>query len=149
MRRAALFFFATLSFIACGDEPEPPGPQPLFPEGFETTYSAVRDCRFSIEHDGVTIIVYASPDAAEAYTNGQYPFAPGATIVKKEHRDGSCTELSGYTVMKKTGNGSTAADWSWQRVGADRKVDTEEPAQRCISCHAGCTEGRDQTCTDP
>lgn len=147
MQRLALFF--ALLLAACGDEPEPPGPEPLFPSGFETSYAEVRNCRFSIEHDGVSIIVYASPGAAEAYREGRYPFAPGAVIVKKEHRDGSCTELSGYTVMKKTGTGSSAADWSWQRVGADRKVDTEAPAQRCIACHAGCTEGRDQTCTDP
>jgi hypothetical protein len=109
----------------------------------------VRDCRFSVEHDGVSIVVLASPEAAPVYTAGSYPFPSGAIVVKKEYADSACTELVGYTAMKKTGTGSTAQDWTWQRTDAQRVVDPTASAQRCINCHLGCTQGRDLTCADP
>jgi len=120
------------------------GPSPLFPADFEASWVEVRDCRLSIEHDGRTIQVFANPLSAQAYVDGAYPLPDGAILVKKEHEDGFCEELDRFTVMEKV-----AGEWHWQRVGADRRVDTSVNRGHCVPCHAHCTDGRDLTCTDP
>jgi hypothetical protein len=153
MRPAAIVVAAMFLFSACGDDgptpPPPPGPAAQFPAGFEASYREVRNCRFSNEHDGVYIMVFASPDSADAYANRQYPLPVGSILVKREHRDSSCTDITGYTSMKKVGTASVASDWTWQRVDKDRVVLTDENLGRCVSCHTNCTNGRDFTCTDP
>lgn len=135
--------------VACGGEEPPPGPVPFFPETVTTSYVEVRSCRFSVEHDGASIVIYASPESAAAYRDGRYPFTTGTVIVKVEHADSACSTLTGYAAMKKTGTGSTAADWQWQRVRPDRTVEATVSSEPCIRCHSGCTQGRDLTCADP
>jgi hypothetical protein len=141
--------------MACRHEtaaPEPvAGLEPFFPLNFIQSYNLVRDCRFSIEHDGHNIIVYASPEAADAYINGVYPFQPGAVVVKVLYNDPNCAQLAGYVAMRKgqAGTAPQSGDWEWQSVGVDGKVQSSGQLVSCISCHTGCTNGRDFTCTDP
>ena len=142
-----------LFLLACGDkstESSSAG-EPFFPRDFSATYIQVRDCRFSIAHDGHNILVYASPGQADAYLNGVYPFAPGTVFVKVLHNDPSCEDLAGYVAMRKgeAGTAPDSDDWEWQEVDASRKVLGSGPLPSCIGCHKGCTEGRDFTCTDP
>lgn len=115
------------------------------------TWPEVRNCRFSIEHDGVNVIVYAAPEAEAAYTQGTYPFAEGTVIVKAEYDDTDCTELVELTAMRKLAPGTSpeGGDWEWQRVDASGKVLDSGALVRCASCHESCTNDRDMTCTDP
>lgn len=145
------FFFAALSLAAsaCSDEP---GEEPFFDvaEVMES-WPEVRNCRFSIEHDGMNIIVFASPGAETAYRDGTYPFPEGTTIVKAEHDDSFCDEVVEFTAIRKLAPGTAPADgdWEWQRVDAGGKVLESGSLQRCVMCHQDCTNGRDFTCTDP
>ena len=104
----------------------------------------VRDCRFSIEHDGNSIAVYASPAAAGAYRSGVYPFADGTILVKPEYSDAACSDLVRTSAMRKTGG-----VWEWQRLDLERQVIAGDGPETCVRCHSGCTEGRDLACTDP
>lgn len=145
---------ALLLALGCGDDKTtdpPPAATPYFPSDYLATYSLVRDCRFSVEHDGFFIAVHCNPSAAPAYQSGVYPFVEGTVIVKTLYNNDDCTGVAGYAVMKKGAPGSapSTGDWSWQDVGADRSVLQEGSIQACISCHTGCTEGRDFTCTNP
>jgi hypothetical protein len=128
-----------------------PPPAPFFDVATVKTWPEVRNCRFSIEHDGVQMAVYASPGAETAYTEGTYPFAEGTVIVKAEHDDPDCAEPLGYTAMRKLAAGAAPmnGDWEWQRVDASGEVVESALIPVCVSCHLDCTEGRDYTCTDP
>jgi Cytochrome P460 len=126
--------------------------QPFFDLATVRSWPEVRDCRFSIEHDGVQIAVYASPDAEAAYTAGTYPLPQGSVIVKVEHDATDCdVEPLRYTAMRKLAPGAAPAngDWEWQQVNAEGEVEDWVLMQDCVSCHTSCTEGRDFTCTDP
>lgn len=136
---------ATLACACGGDDDKEPAGEPFFPRDFASTYTLVRDCRFSIEHDGVSIRVYANDTAAQSYRDGTYPLPEGAILVKQQHTDGACADLVGFTAMRKLG----ADDWEWQEVDAEHAVRAKTNAARCVSCHADCTQGRDMTCTDP
>jgi hypothetical protein len=146
------FFFLALSLAtpACSDDA--PGEEPFFDvaEVMES-WPEVRNCRFSIEHDGVNIIVFASPGAETAYTEGTYPLPEGTVLVKAEHDDSFCDEVVEFTAMRKLAAGTAPedGDWEWQRVGANGKVLESGSLPRCVMCHEGCTNGRDFTCTDP
>ena len=131
--------------------PASSGAERFFTAEFMKSYVQVRDCRLSIAHDGYFIVVYASPEAANAYKNGIYPFAPGTVIVKALYEDVECTKLAGYASMRKgeAGTAPASGDWEWQTVGGNGGVQASGQLQRCIGCHTACTEGRDFTCTDP
>jgi len=150
----ALAVAGALALGACGGDDggtKPPGTDLIFPENFLDTYVLVRDCRFSTEHDGLQIRVYCNPEDAARYTDGNYPFPEGCTLVKIESSDENCTQVVRYSAMRRLADGaaSSVGNWEWQRVDADFKAITETPASGCFSCHAGCTHGRDFTCTDP
>jgi hypothetical protein len=135
-----------------GGQPDAAGPPlPFFDVATVKTWPEVRNCRFSIEHDGVQIAVYASPAAATAYTEGTYPFAEGTVIVKAEHDDDACAELVGFTAMRKLAPGTAPmnGDWEWQRVDPSGEVVESALIPVCVSCHSDCTNDRDFTCTDP
>lgn len=157
MTRAALRPFALVLLLVSAsgcpdDEPTPPAQQPFFDLATVKTWPEVRNCRFSIEHDGVQIQVFASPESATAYTQGQYPLAEGTVLVKVEHDDSDCTtEPIRYTAMRKLAAGAAPAsgDWEWQQVDAEGEVQEWVLTQECVSCHSSCTDGRDHTCTDP
>jgi hypothetical protein len=151
---AAASVIAMLVLGACEDDPpDEPAPEPLVPADFADTYRLVRECRSSIDHELVNIEVLVNPGAEAAYVDGVYPFAPGTTLVKREFADAACSQLVGYTAMRRLEDGAAPehGDWAWQRLDADLAVIELEPMAiaQCVACHTSCTEGRDLACTDP
>lgn len=143
---------------ACGDsetEPEP-GPEPAFPEDYASSYTEVRDCRQSGDHDLNIIRILADPAALGPYDNRDQPFPEGAVVLKEEYEfdDMMCEgAIKQWTVMVRLADGDNAEqlDWHWQRVDADRQVATENEA-KCYGCHTGCTpdtDGYENTCAVP
>src|SRR6185503_4785542 len=139
-----------LAVSACGEEPTV---EPLFPASYATSYTEVRNCRQSTEHDLHRIRVLTDAAATEPYQMRTAPFPAGAIVVKEEYDfgDPNCTgEIVEWTVMQKTATAERLG-WRWQRVTADRAVETEND-ERCITCHTGCGEppgGYAGTCTNP
>ena len=149
-----LVVLGVLVLGACGDDSggtKPPSGDLIFPKEFLNDYVLVRGCRFSTEHDGNFIAVYCNPGDAGAYTDGTYPLPEGTTLVKIEYADETCTQIVRYSVMRRlAGNADPGlGDWEWQRVDANFNVIASPPPAGCFSCHTGCTDGRDFTCTDP
>lgn len=128
--------------VACDDSPSESA---LFPSSFEATYTRVRDCRFSIDHGGASITVWASPEGAAAYLAGTYPLPANTVLVKKLHVDAACKDFDGFVAMKK----DTSSAWVWQTLDKKGSVTGPDNPRSCITCHNDCTEGRDSTCTDP
>jgi hypothetical protein len=128
--------------LACDDSSSEPS---LFPVSFEATYTRVRDCRFSIDHGGKSITVWASPEGVAAYQAGMYPLPANTVLVKKLHADAACKDLDGFVAMKK----DTSNTWVWQTVDKMGNTTGPDNPRTCITCHNDCTEGRDATCTDP
>jgi hypothetical protein len=134
-----------LATAACGSD----GAQPLFRADYATTYTEVRNCRASADHDLHKIRIVANPIALDAYTTRSAPFPDDSIVVKEEYdfTDGDCGgAIVEWTVMKKV-----AGAWRWQRVDADRSVIEEDDAS-CIGCHAQCgraPDGHDGTCAVP
>jgi hypothetical protein len=119
----------------------------------------VRGCRRSIDHDLAYIVVKTSPELADVYRAGPYPFPPGSLVVKEEFVDAACTGLQGWTLMRKEAAGYDAAagDWRWQRLDSQRKVvapgkqgQQDVKIRRCVACHSSveCRK-RDFTCAEP
>lgn len=130
--------------------------EPAFPAGYAASYTEVRNCRGSGDHDLNNIRILVDPSGLEAYQGRAVPFPAGAVVLKEEYDFGDvgCTgELVQWTVMTKlpAGSGSETLGWAWQTVDADRKVvDEDEP--RCIGCHTSCgvaPDGYDATCAMP
>lgn len=133
---------------ACGDD----GGTPVFPESWASSYTEVRNCRSSSDHDLHRIRVLADPAALAPYRD-RTPFPVGSVVLKAEYdfADTSCTgPVIEWTAMQKQ---ATPEDlgWVWQRVKADRSVETENDPL-CIQCHTDCgmaPDGFDGTCTMP
>jgi hypothetical protein len=139
-------WLVVLALAACGGD----AAEPLFGEDYAATYMQVRSCRSSSDHDLNKIRILADPAALEAYTMRAMPFPVGATVLKEEYEfsDGNCFgTLVHWTVMKKT----DATTWTFQRVGPERDVESENEA-RCVNCHKQCgqpPDGFDGTCAMP
>ena len=158
MTRAAVLLLLGLA-TACpsGDDGgAASGPDPLFPDDYEASYTEVRDCRGSGDHDLHNIRILADPAALVPYDGRVEPFPEGAIVLKEEYDFGdiACAgEIIEWTVMQRLPTGSSAStlDWAWQELDADRRVLTEDEP-RCISCHQGCgvpPDGYDGTCASP
>jgi hypothetical protein len=150
---------AALWLAACGDDESTTssgGPPPLFPANYAASYTEVRDCRNSGDHDLNVIRVLADPAALDAYQNRDAPLPVGAILLKEEYEfgDESCSgPLVQWTVMQRLEAGSSpdALDWHWQRVDAERNV-VGVDTPKCYGCHSGCTPeagGYENTCTVP
>lgn len=129
-----------------------PGAEPVFPADVEESFTEVRDCRTSIEHELHHIRVFVDEVAHDPYEQRDVLFPPGATVVKIEYEDDGCTELIGYTAMRKLaeGEGEDALGWHWQETDPDRVVLEDGALERCIRCHRACDdEGHDSTCAEP
>lgn len=134
---------------ACGDD----GGTPVFPADYTTTYTEVRNCRSSSDHDLHRIRVLADPAALDPYRLRTSAFPVGSVVLKAEYdfADTSCAgPIIMWTAMQKQ---ATPEDlgWVWQRVKADRSVETEND-RLCIQCHTDCgvaPDGYDGTCTMP
>jgi hypothetical protein len=130
--------------------------EPAFPADYAATYTEVRNCRQSGDHDLNRIRVLADPQALGPYTRRDAPIPVDAVLLKEEYDIGDvdCTgPIKQWTVMQRleTGTAPETLDWRWQRVDAERAV-VGEDTPACYGCHAGCTEaagGHDWTCTLP
>jgi hypothetical protein len=110
----------------------------------------MRGCRGSVDHDLAYVLVRANQSAAAVYDHGPYPFPMGAVVMKEQYADPGCTQLVGFTAMRKEAPGfaPTLGDWRWQRLDVDRAVVEDGVLPRCASCHAAPT-CRDFACADP
>ncbi|HEY4055615.1 MAG TPA: cytochrome P460 family protein [Kofleriaceae bacterium] len=141
---------------ACGSDPDPGAPSEL-PADYLASYTQVRDCRLSIDHDLNFIRVLAAPDALDVYNSRTGAFPVGAVVVKEQfgEDDDTCSGTPiRWTVMKKLDGSETPDDlgWTWQQLGKKMKVDSDADIERCTSCHADCgkaPDGYDGTCTMP
>jgi hypothetical protein len=117
-------------------------------EDYASTFSEVRSCRRSIDHDLRFVRVLANPGAMNAYQGRSVPFEPGAIVVKEEYdgADSVCHgPVQGWTVMRRDQTG-----WGFQRLTSARQVSPADP--RCASCHAACgvpPDGYEGTCASP
>ncbi|HVM96806.1 MAG TPA: hypothetical protein VMT89_10470, partial [Candidatus Acidoferrales bacterium] len=124
---------------------------PIFPASYRSTYTLVRDCRFSSEHGLVYIRVLANSIGAQAYLNNANPLPIGTTVVKEEFGNSDCSDdsLIRWRAMRKESPGfdPVDGDWHWQWVEKDRSVTFNDKAT-CIGCHTvpACLE-RDHMCT--
>lgn len=115
---------------------------PILPVDYAATYTQVRPCRSSTDHDLNHVTVFADPLALEPYMNRDNPFPEGAIVVKPQYspNDKTCTgEIIQWTVMQKLADGSSFAtdDWHWQRIDARKKVVMDDDVT-CINCHTDC-----------
>lgn len=167
MTRAACLLLSTFLLVpACrddgaddGDEGTTTGAEPFFPEDYESSYTEVRDCRGSGDHDLNNIRVFADATALAPYQNHMDPFPEGAVLIKAEYDFGDIAcegDPIQWTAMRRLVEGSSpeTLDWSWQQVDFDRTV-IEEDSASCISCHTACGVDPppdylyESTCTQP
>jgi hypothetical protein len=146
---------------ACGgSEPHDPQPPPpsLLPADYPLRFVEVRDCRRSVEHGLVNILIRTDSVMAPIYESGPYPFPVGTLVVKEEYAGANqgCTQRVGTTLMRKEAPGYDPAhnDWHWQRLDAAGTVVLDGRGSgglaACASCHAGkACRGRDFTCAEP
>lgn len=145
MRPRSTWIALALAALAVGC----PSPEiePVFPADYASTYTEVRTCRRSPDHDLAYIRVLSSPSAVDVYTTRTGDFPEGAVVLKEEYADPDCTDLVGLAAMERIGD-----DWRWQDVAPDRTVMDDGAIARCASCHAACgvpPEGYQGTCAVP
>jgi hypothetical protein len=147
-----LLMLSLASVGACGEDAEV-----YFTEAYVSTYTEVRDCRRSGDHNLRFIKVLVEPAALEPYQGRLLPFPEGAVVLKEEYAfdDPTCAgEPIQWTAMRKRSASSNQLGWDWQRVDPDFSV-VEENKPSCFGCHEPCTGappgsvGYDYTCTDP
>ncbi len=149
--RVALFALVLLE--ACSSDATAPAE---FPADYAATYTEVRNCRLSVDHDMENVRVLASPSALAPYMNRTDPFPLGAIVLKEQYDrlDTSCSgTILDYSVMVRVakGNGPDLQDWDWQHVSADHSVISEDIG-RCTRCHKDCANqgvGYAGTCEQP
>lgn len=154
MRRGLLLVAAGL--LAGCPGPNPPVFDPLLPADYADTYTEVRNCRSSGDHDLHNIRVLADPEALGPYTNRTDPFPVGSILVKEEYDfgDSDCSgDILRWTVMQRLEDGASPEnlDWHWQDVDQDFSVQEDDP-ERCAQCHFDCGAppvGYLGTCTEP
>ena len=143
MRRLAVLFLT-----ACGADATP-----LIAEDYARSYTEVRNCRSSSDHDLHKIRVLADPTARDPYTTRTSLFPLGAILVKEEYdfADSNCTgDIINWTVMQRIDG-----DWRWQKLepdGGDGMRVVSENDERCINCHSQCgvgPDGYEGTCAVP
>ena len=139
----ALLFASVLVGGACGGDDDDGGEETtLFAEDYASTFTEVRDCRKSSDHDLNNIRIVADPTGLAAYEERTDEFPDGSIILKEEYdfADNTCSgDIIQWTVMVK-GDADATDDtlgWHWQQVSASRKVETDNEF-RCINCHTEC-----------
>jgi hypothetical protein len=126
----------------------------LLPADYAATYTEVRDCRRSGDHDFNQVRVLADPAALAPYNTRTAEFPIGSIVVKEEYdaADETCSgEIVNWTLMSRlaTASSPSTIDWTWQRVTAT-KVTRDELG--CVSCHQACgvpPDGYAGTCALP
>lgn len=128
--------------------------QPVFPADYAASYREVRGCRRSGDHDLNYVRILADPAAHAPYAERAVPFPERSVVLKVEYSDPACTDVTGFTAMRKesAGYAPSGGDWFWQKVGADRRVLESGQLVRCSGCHQACgqpPDGYDWTCAVP
>lgn len=152
---AALAVLVTTSGCANGSHAHSSTPAVEFPADYADSFTQVRNCRKSGDHELDFVRVLVDPSALGPYTDRATPFPEGAVALKEQY-DVSDTTCSGpivqWTVMQKNSAATDRLGWDWQRVSTDRVV-VEENTARCFGCHVACSGppnvGYDHTCTEP
>lgn len=114
----------------------------FLPLDYPANFQPVRDCRLNVAHDNNYMKVLANAVAADPYTSASYPLPASSVLVAEEHgSDPSCSSPSGYYVMAKEqpGYNPDGADWHWQRLDINQRIEQDGKLQACISCHAQCS----------
>ena len=125
---------------------------PIFPANYRSTYTVVRDCRFSSEHGLVYIRVLANSIAAQPYLNNANPLPVGSTVVKEEFSShGLQPELP--AALARHAQGSSGLRSGRRRLalavgGGQPQRDLLNDKSTCIACHVrpACL-ARDHMCT--
>jgi hypothetical protein len=142
--------------VACafGGTCETPDPtvEPIAPADYRTSFTQVRDCRFSIEHDGVQIRVWANDIAMAAYLAEENPLPVGSVIVKEEFIGDNCDDdpdLNILSVMRKETSGfdNEDNDWHFQEINPTSRAVITNTKTDCIECHRNDCSARDYMCT--
>ena len=158
-----LLLGASLFVGACsgdddGDQPDADAAPPLIDPGYRETYVMARGCRNSASHDLHKIVVWASPDAADAYIPQDGVMPVGSILLKEEYdfADTNCEgEVIRFSVMKKLESGAAPEffDWYWAAYEADGVTQRSENDSRCYGCHDDCDGEPDRlfenTCAVP
>ncbi|MCA9515243.1 MAG: cytochrome P460 family protein [Myxococcales bacterium] len=146
----------SLALCAAGCDSGEEEPSALLPADYAATYTEVRDCRTSGDHDLHHVRILADPAALAPYRDRDQPFPVGSLVVKEEFDFGDldCTgPIVQWTVMQKLEDGSAPdqLDWTWQKIDTKRRVVTQNDT-RCTGCHLVCgasPEGYEGTCAVP
>ena len=148
----SLAWMTLLAILGAGCASDPP-----FPRDYETRWRETRlPCQISHDHELRYVRVFADDAAHAPYTTGVGAFPVGATLLKAEYDDPSCSELLSFVLMVKLEPGVGPAeehDWTWQRFDPDL-TEVHDPRfipTTCIDCHdyhcAAPPLGNDYTCT--
>ena len=149
MRPGLLFVAVVLS--ACA-EVDSPSPKMVLPGDYRTAFVPVRRCGPAVEHGLISVVVRVRAEQATLYDNGPFPYPAGSLVVKEEYRDSQCTDLTGYTVMRKEAAGYFPAggDWQWFTLDSYGTVLKDGKQPSCSTCHATLCgpKNRDLTCLE-
>ena len=109
----------------------------FFPKTYASDYALITNCEKSSSHGGKYAKTFVTKDAEAPWKAKTYPFAESVVFVKVLHSDSKCSDVSGYSAMKKlaAGAGGAAGDWSWQSLDADGQVTGEGQLGGCTGCH--------------
>ncbi len=152
MRLATRFSIATLALLvgACFQDSTPKHSDYL-PLDYQSKFRIVRTCRQISGHESNYQQVLAwPPAAADAYSLGTYPLPEGSVIVAEQHSDVSCGSLNGYYLMakEKAGYDPAGANWHWQKLDINQRIEEDGKLGTCSSCHAKCAAS-DDLCAPP
>jgi hypothetical protein len=149
-QRLAVVVVACLALASCDHG------KPFFPVEYRDTYTEVRNCRQSADHDLDMVRVLASPEALAAYRDRTGTFPEGAVLVKEEYEFGDlgCTgPIKQWTAVRRLPDGTAPEmlGWEWQKVDSGRGVSSSNDS-RCFNCHTMCgrePDGYMGTCAIP
>lgn len=121
---------------------------PVFADEWASTYVELRGCRLSIEHELEHIRVLADPATAAQFgacldaepgPDCDQPFSEGAVLLKAQYRDDDCTDLLGFTAVRRQADAPAAGGgWRWQAVEPDGAVTLDGAPPSCVGCHQTC-----------
>jgi hypothetical protein len=143
-----------LVLLAACAEVDSPSPEMVLPSDYRTAFVQVQNCGNSVDHNFMDVVVRVRSGDVDRYRSGPYPFPKGSLVVKEEYRGQGCTDLSGYTVMRKEDSGYFPAggDWQWFTLDSGGTVLKNGKVPACSNCHAtstSCGPAHDLTCPGP
>jgi hypothetical protein len=148
--RSGLLFVAVL-LSACA-EVDSPLAKVVIPADYRTAFVPVRRCGPGNEHGLISVVVRVRAEQAALYDTGPFPYPQGSLVVKEEYRDSQCTDLMGYTAMRKEAAGyfPSAGDWQWFSLDPYGVVLKDGKQESCSHCHVQMCgpKNRDLTCLD-